>query len=166
MKTKERGRIERVSVGEPGRWTVYLMMDFGGSAQGFGGMSLPTIEERWRFLRAVGGVLDVGPEWVVDDWPASTELLFDSLAKRLIGTECYSSRHPPHNNAPIAGIMSLDGSRKLTINGFWREHYNGVGPDALSQRSTQLHGRAKQAKRDTARFRGDAAQLKDRWVAW
>ncbi len=72
----------------------------------------------------------------------------------------------PDNNRTVAGIRSLDGSRKRAINGFWREHYNGVGPDALSQRSTQLHGRAKQAKRDTARFRGDAAQLKDRWVAW
>ncbi len=103
---REEAVIDYVSVenfrggkeGEPN--TVNMGMKMGGCHQGFGGLSLPDKKLQDAFLETVMMVFGV------------------TKPSDLVGKRCYVLRAFSGWNEPIAGLESLDGKKRMTINGF------------------------------------------------
>lgn len=88
MSTREKGKIASASIDDDhGHHSVWLMLEFEGSGQGFGGIALGLPENGTALL---------------DDYVASICKTFGvSELKRLVGKECYALRCFDINNEPI-----------------------------------------------------------------
>ena len=145
---KEAGRIDYVKAGKEdhGILTVWAGIDFGGGAQGFGGLCLETKTSR-AFLRELCETFDVSDH------------------EALVGKKCHALRCFGTNNDPIEGLEAPSGKR-FTLTGFRKRHYPEHAKSRLEEEKERLQREMAWAGRRRDEAADRLATVGEQFVDW
>jgi hypothetical protein len=147
MSKREEGVVTSVFVGKEdhGIETCYVMLNFGGSCQGFGGVALQTKKIQKSFVSDLCKAFGV------------------KTHEDLVGKKCFALRCWETWNEPIEGLEAEDGKR-FTLTG-WRKKM-GFPSDRLEAQKESLQAEIRCAARRIERCQQELATLEQNFTSW
>ena len=146
---KELGKIVSVDVSHESdeRPSVWVIVKFKGSGQGFGGLYLNTEKLLESFVNSL--MQPFNADYVED----------------LVGKKCYALRCWGHHNDSIVGLESFDTGRRFTIDG-WRKKMGFKFKNPLESRRDSLNLDIDSARRRIKECEKTLKTLEDNYIDW